>query len=443
MNNSATSFIFLSHDFDRATGLAQFRYRVEFSTGKTEDYLETLRFPVEKHKVVLADTAALKPFLQSLHLLLGISFWKMYCPPEIRIEGYSLSQSQANFWNTFYTNGLGEFFYKNQIDFRGLVKFPFGLKAETEPVHLTHHDRSLVPFGGGKDSIVTAELMKARNKPFSAHTVGSHPIQEQVIKRMGVDHLIVERTLDPRMIELSLAKKVYTGHVPATAIYALTTLMSAALFGYSAVVLSNEKSSSYGNVQYLGREVNHQWSKSAEAENLLQEYVRNHITPDIAVFSLLRPLYEIEITRRFTEFPEFFPFFSSCNRNFSLVNPPKKGLWCGECPKCAFMFAMLAAQLPRDIVIEIFSKNLFADEKLLQLYRELLGLAEFKPFECVGTPEEMKVAMHLIVERHEFDHDAIMKMFSTEVMPTLGDVSNLESNVFSVHEDHMIPEEFQ
>lgn len=248
--------------------------------------------------------------------------------------------------------------------------------------------------------------------------------------------------MDPRMIELSLAKKVYTGHVPATAIYALVSLMSAALFGYSSVVLSNERSSSYGNVQYLGKEINHQWSKSAEFETMLQEYVKNHVTQDIEIFSLLRPLYEIEITRRFTEHPEYFPYFSSCNRNFSLTNPPKKGLWCGECPKCAFMFAVLAAQLPRDVVVEIFGKNMFADEKLLELYRELLGLAEFKPFECVGTPEEVKVAVHLVAERHEFDHDAVMKMFAHDVMPNLGDISSLEANVFSTHPDHMIPKEF-
>lgn len=442
MKNSATTFVFSSYNFDLESGEAEFHYCIEFADRAPEKYVEILKFPVKTKKVVV-DRQTLEPFLQSLHLLLGISFWKMYCPKEIRIEGYAVNESQAKFWNLLYTHGLGEFFYKSQLDFRGLVDFPFEANMDALPVSLIADGPALLPLGGGKDSIVSAHVLKDMKKPFAVHTVNSHPIQEEVIKRLEVEHLVVPRTMDPRMIELSLAKKVYNGHVPATAIYSFVALTSAALFGYSTVVLSNEKSSNYGSVEYLGEQINHQWSKSAEFETMLQQYVRNHLSPQLQIFSILRPYYELEITRRFVEHPEYFPFFSSCNRNFSLTNPQHHGLWCGECPKCAFMFAALAAFLPKDMVTGIFGKNLFVDEGLTELYRQLLGLTEFKPFECVGTPEEMKVAMHLIGERHEFDADPIMKMFLEEVAPTLGDISSLEEKMFLIHEADMIPEEFR
>jgi hypothetical protein len=47
----------------------------------------------------------------------------------------------------------------------------------------------------------------------------------------------------------------------------------------------------------------------------------------------------------------------------------------------------------------IFGKNLFADKALLPLFRELLGMEGCKPFECVGTNEEMKETLQRIHER--------------------------------------------
>lgn len=277
-------------------------------------------------------------------------------------------------------------------------------------------------LGGGKDSIVAGELLKKRKKRFALYTLNPVPLHKKVGKLLGGEIISLQRTLDPKLMRLN-ARWAYNGHVPVSAIYGFTGLLAAALHGYKYVVAANEKSANYGNIKYLGQTVNHQWSKSVEFEKLFREYVREFITPDITYYSLLRSYNELKIAQMFSKYPQYFSVFSSCNTNFRLRqkfqvasgrlldgtfdNGTKK--WCGKCPKCAFVFAALAAFLPKNEVLIIFGKNMLADEKLIPVYKELLGIKGHKPFECVGTPEETRRAFALIRKRGEFDRDPVIR----------------------------------
>lgn len=44
----------------------------------------------------------------------------------------------------------------------------------------------------------------------------------------------------------------------------------------------------------------------------------------------------------------------------------------------------------------IFGKDLMADESLRPIYEELNGTAAVKPFECVGTVEEVQACMEAV-----------------------------------------------
>ncbi len=193
-----------------------------------------------------------------------------------------------------------------------------------------------------------------------------------------------------------------------------TALFAALLYDFRVVVASNEASANYGNVMYLGSEMNHQWSKSLEFETLLSQYVTNYISQDLSVFSLLRPLTEMDIAKTFSKYPNYFHSFTSCNTNFKIQHNPRRGQWCGKCPKCAFVFLILSAFLPKETVIGIFQKNLFADPTLIATYEELLGIAGFKPFECVGTPEESILAFRKVREKGEFSGDVVYEHIRTE-----------------------------
>jgi hypothetical protein len=209
--------------------------------------------------------------------------------------------------------------------------------------------------------------------------------------------------------------------------------------------MSNEKSANYGNVMYKGVEINHQWSKSLEFEKMFQEYIHDYISSSLEYFSLLRPWSELRIVQEFVKYPKYFHVFSSCNNNFKVyekseTNQQKK--WCGHCPKCAFVFSLLSAFLTKEQLQGIFGKNLYADEALIPLYKELLGIKDFKPFECVGTPEEVKVAMYMAHEKGEYKNDIVMKMFEKEIVPTIRNFENMKTEVLSNGNGSNIPDEF-
>jgi hypothetical protein len=181
---------------------------------------------------------------------------------------------------------------------------------------------------------------------------------EQAVKQLGADAVLVKREIDPHLFELNKRPDTYNGHIPVSAQNSFIGLCAAILLDYKFVVMANEQSANYGNIEYLGQEINHQWSKSHEFEKLFQNYVATFITPDIKYFSILRPFSEINITEKFSHLPKYFPIFSSCNRNFRITKKSEKK-WCGECPKCAFAFVMLSAFLPKKDLINIFGQKSF------------------------------------------------------------------------------------
>ena len=408
--NSSLSFVFKGYDSDLEKGEVLFHF--SFSGEKNVDFTEKLSFlPVQN----IIPQTLLNVLMQNLMLILGISYWKLYCPKEIVIESNLLTKNQAEFWNTVYTKGLGEFFYKNNIDLRGLIKFPYTNKASTSIVSFPRKNRALLGLGGGKDSIVAAELLKVQNKDFDLFTVGTAKIQEEVALAIGKEPIVITRKLDPKLFALNKEKQVYNGHIPISAIYAFLGLIASVFYDYNQVVVGNEKSANYGNVEYLGEVINHQWSKSEEFEKLFQEYIQNFITSSASYSSSLRGLNELEVTKEFVKYPKYFKVFSSCNRNFKILRlaQDNKSRWCGKCAKCLFVFLCLAAFLPRKEVLDIFGKNLLEDRNLLSLFEELVGIKNFKPFECVGTPEEMKLALAKIFKKGEFNDTILIKHFKS------------------------------
>ncbi|MBI5156272.1 hypothetical protein HZA45_03305 [Candidatus Peregrinibacteria bacterium] len=454
-------FIFDSFAFDPKSGKIELHYSLDDEVSFTE----TIILPVCESGTGAPD-AELQHALFALHLIGGISYYKTCLPKIIEIRSGSLTEKEAAFWTDVYENGLGEFFYKNDIDFRGLIRFPAADAPPPNPLPRgggkekmreggkngeRNRGEVLVPIGGGKDSIVTAELLKKAGKDVTLLRVGHHPLINEVAKIAGLPLLTVERHLSPALFDLNAAGAL-NGHVPITAYLSILSVIIAMTEGFEAVVWSNERSASEGNVTVHGKEINHQWSKSMAFEKSFSEYLAESIGTNIASFSLLRPWSELRIVREFTKFPQYFGAFTSCNKNWKILSKPLsptlsrgergKPLWCCCCPKCAFAFLLLAAFLPEKTIIEIFGKNLFEDEALLPLYRELLGLTGIKPFECVGTPEECQAAFFLAQEKGEWEQTAAMKIFMKESAPSVKDSKKLIERELSASGDHMIPEEY-
>jgi len=402
MNQKSDTFIFESYLVLPDKKEIDFYYKY-----KDLKFSEKIFLPKQIPSTV--DPVLLNKVLENLHIILGISYYKIHCAKKINIP-YLLTYEQAFFWNTVYTKGLGEFFYRNKIDFRDLISFPFSKEFISSPIEGKKQKRNLVGIGGGKDSIVAIELLKKQNKEFKGLILetGNSDIQKRVANTAQIDFLLINRKLDEKLFSLV---NIYKGHVPFSAIFAFVSLLTSVIYDYSDIITSNEKSSNFGSINYLGSEINHQWSKSEEFENLFKNYVSKFITPEIDYFSLLRNYSELKITEMFVKYKKYFTIFSSCNRNFNIKSKSAKK-WCGECPKCAFVFIMLAAFLTKQEVIFIFGKNMLNDESLIPLYSDLLGKGDMKPFDCVGTFDESMEAFKAIKTKGEFNEANVIKSIS-------------------------------
>ena len=447
-------FLFTGYSWNHHAGKISLRYSLDHEI----DFEETILLPepIEDERLKKHEWE-IERCLSALHLIGGISYYKTCLPKRIEIPDHTLSKGEAKFWNTVYERGLGEFFYRNTIDFRGLIKFPGQdqtiqaeeknrLKPKIGNRKPITEQRLLVPIGGGKDSLVTIELLKKAGAKVTLLRMGTHPLINELAHLTGLPMIEVKRNLSENLFDLN-EEGALNGHVPITAYLSVLSVLIALLYDFDAVVMSNERSASQGNVEFKGTQINHQWSKSLEFEKMLQVYVKESIGTGIEYFSLLRPYSELKIAEMFSQYPQYFETCSSCNYNWKISgsSPAKtieKGKWCNECPKCAFVFAALAAFLPRSTLETIFGKILYEDTTLLPLFRELLGIEKFKPFECVGTPDETRAAFLLAKKRGDLKETAAMKMFEKEVFRAIKDPEGLIKDSLKPNEKHCIPKEF-
>lgn len=392
----ASVFVFESFHFDPTTGEIVYRY----TTDAGHIFTHTLIYKGKSPH----DSTSIAPHLFALGMAELPHFWKATLAPRIVIKAGHLTNAQIQFWHTLYEKGLGEFFYKNNIDFRNIFTVSIEKGSPTHEPIQSAGTGVLVPFGGGKDSLVTGELLKKGGHSFSWFELEPLAQAEKIKKVSGVQESIyVERNVTNNFASVVdlVAKGAPNGHVPITATYMFSSVVAAALAGARDVVFSLERSANEGNLTYLGETINHQYSKSLEFEEAASRYINTYVDPHVRVFSLLRPLYEIQILKHFTTYPQYFDSFISCNKGL------QNGVWCRSCAKCAFMFAGLSALLPPQEVENIFGGNMFHDTNLIPLYKELAGIQGFKPFDCVGTVEENMLALYLAKERYKRENDTV------------------------------------
>lgn len=337
-----------------------------------------------------------------------ISYWKAFCSPKVLIKPYALNSKQKEFFSKVYYNGLGELFFLNGIN---VSQDEFLEIENVNENYITSQqfdleDKYIIPIGGGKDSVVTLDLLMSANrdiKPFIINPRGATTECCSVAGFSEEETIICKRTIDSHLLELN-AQGCINGHTPFSAMLAFTTLLISALTKRKHIALSNEDSASESTVK--GSEVNHQYSKSLEFENDFRSYVKEFISPEFNYFSFLRPLSELHIAKLFSKL-NYQSVFKSCNAG------SKQNIWCGECPKCLFAFIILAPFVSKEELIAIFSKNLFEDKDLEEYFLQLCGERQTKPFECVGTVSEVRAALALCLrnKRDDYENDYLMKIF--------------------------------
>lgn len=339
-----------------------------------------------------------------------VSYWKIACPKTVVVKPFDLKLCQKKWWRHLYYNGLGEFRYLNGIDCseQDLMRFESGTDREMKPIDLRHcEERTMIPVGGGKDSVVTLEMLRGE-MPVIPLIVNPRGATMECVKAAGYtmdDVAVVNRTLDPTMLQLN--KKGYlNGHTPFSALLAFVSLLLGFGTGSKYIALSNESSANESTVP--GTNINHQYSKSIEFERDFREYVALHLNEEIQYFSFLRPLNEMQIASFFSKCTAYHEVFRSCNAG------SKTDSWCGKCPKCLFTWIILSPFISRERLAEIFGKDLMVDPELKPIFEELNGTSAVKPFECVGTVEEVRACVEAAEHGNRTLVEAILKRFNNE-----------------------------
>ncbi|MDD5770597.1 MAG: hypothetical protein PHE25_06510 [Candidatus Gracilibacteria bacterium] len=440
-------FYFEGFSFDNENLIAKFNYsfdkelffeeKIDFSS---KDFL--LRKDL--------DLEIINNILFHIHIALGISYYKFFPTKDLVLETGVLDDFQTDFWKKFYINGLGEFFYKNNLNPNLFVNFIYENKKFFQKKEFEVSQKYLVPVGGGKDSIVSIELLKkmGKNMDLVTFAVNDNILYENTAKNSGLKRLFIKREMPKNILEV-ISLGYYNGHVPITGMIAFVLELASYLYDYKYIILSNELSANFGNTIFFGVSINHQWSKSLDFEKDFGEYVEKYISKKVKYFSILRPFYELRIAEVFSKVAKkYFNSFSSCNTNFKIFNKKENKInnnyWCNSCPKCAFVYSILRPFLTKEETLEIFKKELYEDKSLEKLFRELLGISGIKPFECVGTNEEVILSMKMILDKWKGKLPYILEIFKNEVYNkmTKSDFEKLKQKILTADfESNMVEKE--
>ncbi|MEX2586854.1 MAG: hypothetical protein WD602_02525 [Actinomycetota bacterium] len=335
-------------------------------------------------------------------LLAGVSYYKAGAPPVIDLGSTEIREGERQFLAAYYTEGLGEFAAGNNLQLN--LQFVGGAEAGSPAPFVPDAGSPLVPFGGGIDSIVTAEAVRTLDVEPSLFVVSSGPQGFSAIDQgAAVSKLPViraRRELDPDILNPPPGEW-FNGHVPITGIISSIASLAAGLGRHDAVVMSNEWSASVGNTEVDGKKINHQYSKSARFENLFRQVLRGAFDAAPEYFSLLRSASTLSIARRFAMLTDYHPVFRSCNRAFHVNPGARMPDWCGICDKCCFVDLVLAPFMSSAELDSIFSgSEPLQNRDLIEQFSTLLGLSgRDKPFECVGDIEECRGALLLAADR--------------------------------------------
>lgn len=395
MSDMYQSFIFKSYVFDEGNKKLFLNYSFDNKLDFTEEY--TFDFIYTDY-----DRAVLDRALQNLFFMAGISYFKAYAPKKIQIESGKIDNYLADFFSKTYSKGLGEFWYVNKLDPYTKVTFPANCEI-INPLNKGSRGGQLIGIGGGKDSLVVAESIKEKHLDNACTWEVNHYSQlSSLVERIETKNYFVNRKIDSRLLDLN-SQGALNGHVPLSAILSMIGVVLSVLTGNQDIVVGNEKTASEPDINYRGVAINHQYSKSLEYEKDCQAMLNHCFGDSIRYYSILRPITELRTAEIFANkyFEKYKDVFSSCNRAYTLHSDHL--FWCGECPKCAFVYLIFCPFIDETELNSLWrGKNLLRDSLLEPVYRSLLGIEGDRPLDCVGEVKEARAAMRLATAKMPF-----------------------------------------
>jgi hypothetical protein len=321
-------------------------------------------------------------------------------PDVIELGRYAryLTSDLVQLWRTVFHHVWAQWRYEHDLPAYDGPRFIDPVAAPAAPLRAPDGPVELLAYcGGGKDSLVALKLLERAGLPFAtlgyAHSIyGPAESQHALLDRIGgatarvraERQWVIDDLLDAPVARLRPAlgvKYILAAETPASVFAAIPLALAR---GYRGLIVAHEASANSGNLDWNGEVVNHQWGKGWEAEQLLDGYVQRELVANLRYFSILQPIHDEVIFELLARDAELAALTHSCN----LRKP-----WCGACAKCAYVWLQFAAHLPPAVVQATFGADLGERADNERWFREMLGLAEHTPFECVGSAPEARLAL--------------------------------------------------
>lgn len=387
------------------------------------------------------DDEIIQKLVFSIGLVELSSYWKITCSPCVEIFAGHLDDEQITWWKKQYFWGLGEFFYTNHID-PDMQSF---MHIKTHGNDFAHgksqrlHKGCLIPVGGGKDSIVTLDLLKTMKVDNKCYIINPRGATLHSVAKAGYDShdtIKVQRTLDAEMLRLN-KEGFLNGHTPFSALVAFSSTLFAYMNDLAYVVLSNEDSANESTI--ANTLINHQYSKSFQFEADFYEYQKTYIASDVLYFSLLRCVSEFQIAAYFAKLTDYHEIFRSCNVG------SKQDIWCCHCPKCLFVYLILSPFIKEEDEVAMFHENLLEKTELIPIMEQLIGFQEEKPFECVGSRDEINTAICMRIAQMQAAQKELPSLFLHYLTLPQYQTYKDRKNPYLVYynQENLIPESFK
>jgi hypothetical protein len=208
--------------------------------------------------------------------------------------------------------------------------------------------------------------------------------------------------------------------------------------------MSNEWSSSVGNLELDRSTINHQWSKSLAFEARFRSVLAGALGGSVDFFSRLRPYSELLIAHRFATLDRYHRAFQSCNRGFHIDPALRLDYWCGRCDKCCFIDLILAPFMPvADLAAVFRGREPLDNPDLLTRFETLVDTSgDLKPWECVGDVGECRAAVALAARRPDRGRSPVLHALVERLGARLPSDDAIDALMHPLG-DHFVPDAYE
>jgi hypothetical protein len=387
----------------RSTGFRHF-YDVD---GRRQEFFTSvngLALPEHSLKIAAAHAG-----LANLIDLISITL-----PEKVMIDAIQLNREALAFWKETARNVAAERIAEDDLPASVLdARWTSGgaLHGRMDAVPQKKRGQ-LLAMSGGKESLAALKQLEGGKAPtlFFLHypDSGWHH-GRRLLEYFSRTHECVKVRCDITSTR-SLVQKYRCGSYGIFVIGQI--VFSALLFmdRFSRISIGNEFSANFGNGTHDGVPVNHQYDKSFAFARRLNAYLAAHVTDDFTHDSPFWDWYEYRIARDFFLDARHLRHWTSCN------NSTASHYFCGACAKCAFVFLLGAAHGDAALIRRLMDVNMLYN---LPLIRSLADIEAPKPLECVGTKEEVWVALEDIWQKCIWRSSPGLLHYAAQIRPVI------------------------